>query len=234
MPDGPRARPPKEVVREGWDRASEIYRADDGRSDVFGHSEKDHRAWLQPLREELPPGAAVLDLGCGCGVPDASQLSERFRVVGVDLSERQIARARRLVPTARFQRADMTTLEFPGASFGAVVCLYALIHVPLPEQEPLLARIRRWIVPGGWLILVTGHEAFEGTEEDWLGSGAPMYWSHADASTYRRWLEELGFELVRQTELPEGESSHELFQARVPQRSWDRGTQPARASTRSC
>ena len=38
----------------------------------------------------------------------------------------------------------------------------------------------------------TGHRAWTGTEHGWLGGTAPMWWSHADAATYRAWIEEAG------------------------------------------
>ncbi len=53
---------------------------------------------------------------------------------GVDISDVQVERARRLVPGAVFLRADATDLDFPSGSFDAVVCLYALIHMPLDRQ----------------------------------------------------------------------------------------------------
>ncbi len=200
------------LVHEGWNRASYHYRPEDSRSDVFGHDTAQYLGWLQPVLQNVPRRSRVLDLGCGCGVPTAQALAEPFRVTGVDLSEVQLERARRLVPNASFLLKDMTEVDFPDRSFSAVVCLYALIHVPLTAQRPLLERIHRWLVRGGWLILIAGHEAYEGTEENWLGCGASMFWSHADASTYRAWLEELGFAIRKQAYVPEGTGGHELFQ----------------------
>jgi SAM-dependent methyltransferase len=207
---------PKEIVRTGWNRASRAYRPDGATSDAFGHSHAEQVAWLEPFHKELAPGARVLDLGCGTGVPVASALSERFQVWGVDISETQIERARSLVPRAEFLRADMTELRFPARAFTGVVCLYALIHVPVAEQRPLLERIFDWLEPGGLFLLVTGSESYTGTESDWLGSGATMYWSQSDAVTYRGWFESIGFVLVHETTVPEGEHRHELFLLRRP------------------
>lgn len=203
------------MVRNGWDRASRIYRPDGTDRDAFGHDDRQHRDWLRPLLDELPVGARVLDLGCGCGVPDDRLLSERFSVTGVDISPVQIERARATVPRAHFVLGDMTTVEFEHGSFDAVVCLYSLIHVPLHEQEALLRRVRQWLRGGGWFVLMTGRNAFEGTEDDWLGSGATMSWSHADATTYRGWLAAAGFGVISETTVPEGEAAHELFHAKA-------------------
>ncbi|MGA8276489.1 MAG: class I SAM-dependent methyltransferase [Thermoplasmata archaeon] len=206
----------KEVVRRGWDRVSTIYRPPASTLDAFGHSFLDYEDWLHPLIHQLPRHSAVLDLGCGCGIPVARELSQHFQVTGVDISDVQINRARQLVPNARFLPADMTRIQFPSQVFAGITCLYALIHVPLPEQRTLLGRVYDWLVPGGLVLVTTGETAWTGTEENWLGSGAPMYWSHADSESYARWLHEIGFVVLERRRIPEGESSHALFLAQRP------------------
>jgi SAM-dependent methyltransferase len=204
------APPPKDIVRRGYDALSYRYRGD--------NEEPEHYStWLTQLRERVPAGDAILDLGCGCGVPLARDLAGAgYAVTGVDLSAVQIERARRLVPAARFRRADATEIEFPAASFAAVVCLYTLIHLPLNEQPALLGRIGRWLRHGGWLLATTGYRAWTGTEDHWLGGDTPMWWSHADAATYRTWIEQAGLSIVTQDVVPEGDGAHALFWARRP------------------
>lgn len=200
---------PKDIVRRGYDALSLRYRDDT--------EEPEHYAsWLAELRERVPAGGAVLDLGCGCGVPLARDLAASgYQVTGVDLSAVQIGRARQLVPAARFVHADATQVRFPPASFDAVVSLYVLIHIPLDEQPPLLDRIGRWLRPGGgWFLATTGHRAWTGTEDNWLGGEVPMWWSHADTATYRTWIEQAGLTVVRQEVVPEGDGAHGLFWAR--------------------
>ena len=65
-------------------------------------------------------------------------------------------------------------------------------------------------------MVATGHEAYYGVGEGWLGSGGSMYWSHADATTYGRSLRDTDFEVVDQAFVPEGRSGHERFRARAP------------------
>lgn len=158
----------------------------------------------------------MLDLGCGCGIPASRLLATRFRVTGVDLSDVQIERAMRLVPAAHFKRANMTTVRFPARSFSAVVSLYAMIHVPLKEQRPLLGRIHRWLTPGGTFLAILGAGRWRGVESGWLGSDSPMFWDHADAETYERWLTETGFVVETRAFVPEGDGGHELFRVRRP------------------
>jgi SAM-dependent methyltransferase len=206
-------RDPKEIVREGWNQVSTLYRRDGAADDTFGHNVSDHQRWLRPVLA-LRAGSKVLDLGCGCGVPDAKLLSTKLEVMGVDISEVQVARARKLVPEATFLCADMTRVRFLAGSFDAAICLYSIIHVPLDEQPALIERLGRWIRPGGPLILIAGADSYTGTADGWLGSESKMYWSHADGETYARWLVEAGFEVRRREIIPEGEARHELFSCR--------------------
>lgn len=201
---------PKAIVREGYDRVSCAYRADDAPDEPY-------RSWLRPLDAELALGDPVLDLGCGCGVPAARILAERYVVTGVDLSPVQIARARSLVPNAQFLCADMTALDFAPSSFAAIVSLYAIIHIPLEEQPALLDRMVSWLRPGGLLLIsVGGDHAWTGSEPDWLGvPGGTMFWSHADAPTYERWLTARGCRVERATFIPEGDGGHLLILARA-------------------
>ncbi|PWR06533.1 hypothetical protein DKT68_22055 [Micromonospora acroterricola] len=90
----------RDLVRRGYDALSYRYRADDA-------DDGQYAPWLVGLHRRLPASAAALDLGCGCGVPVARFLADAgHHVTGVDISDVQIERARHLVPTGTFLRAD--------------------------------------------------------------------------------------------------------------------------------
>jgi SAM-dependent methyltransferase len=174
----------------------------------------DYEAWLAELMPLLHDRDPVLDLGCGCGVPATAILAGRYAVTGVDLSPVQITRARRLVPTAQFECADMSAVDFPAQSFAAIVSFFAIIHVPLEEQPAIFKNIHRWLRPSGYLLATVGSGAWTGTEDDW--HGAPMYWSHADRATYVAWLEETGFDVRWTRFIPEGAGGHTLVLSSAP------------------
>jgi len=199
-----------DLVRKGYNALSYRYRSDDADDGRYA-------PWLAALHDRLPARAAVLDLGCGCGVPVARSLvAAGHQVTGVDISEVQIGRARGLVPAAAFIRADATKIEFAAGSFDAVVCLYAMIHMPLAAQPALIGRIARWLRPPGWLLMTVGQSAWTGSEQGWLGGNAAMWWSQSDAASYARWLSQAGLEIVEQSFVPEDDGGHALFWARRP------------------
>ncbi len=80
------------------------------------------------------PGRTVLDVGTGTGRA-AIALARRGAVVtGVDASAEMLAVARRTADAAKvrvtFAQDDAHRLNFPDASFDAVICLRVLMHTP--------------------------------------------------------------------------------------------------------
>lgn len=181
----------KQLVESGYDRVADRYLATKNPEDPATLDA------LEQLARSLPPGGAVLDLGCGAGIPATRWLAEkRFAVTGVDFSARQLDLARENVPRASFVKADMTELDFEPESFDAIVALHSIIHVPRRAHPALLADVHRWLKPGGFLLATLAITDFEGEEGDWEGWGAAMRWSHYGRETNESMLRGAGFELV--------------------------------------
>jgi SAM-dependent methyltransferase len=207
---------PKDIVRTGYDKISHTYRGD--HLDWSDPAIIQYTQWVTDLIALIPSRGTILDLGCGNGIPVAKVLVDAgFALIGVDISAVQIARAQIAVPSARFVCADMTGLTFQPQTFTAIVCFYAIIHVPLAEQPALLASIYEWLQPGGYLLATVGAETWTGTEENWLDvAGGQMYWSHADKAAYEQWCMSQGFRVCWTRFIPEGNSGHTLLLAQKP------------------
>jgi len=190
------------------------YRSDDGAPAASSAEDVSRYAgWVDELAGLLPASARVLDLGCGAGIPATRDLTAHgLQVLGVDFSAVQLRRARRLVPAARLVQADMTQLSLQPGSLDAVVSFYALIHVPLADQRLLFPRIRDWLRPGGYALVIVGAERWTGTEH-YLG--ATMFWDHADRATYLQWLEAAGLAAVWHRYIAEGDGGHCLILAQA-------------------
>lgn len=142
----------------------------------------------------LAPGSRVLDLGCGAGVPSMLHLAERFDVVGVDISERQLGLARARVPAAALVRADLARVAFADGAFHGIAALYSLSHVPRESHAGLFRRLAAWLAPDGLLLATLGVAGLPDWTGPWLG--VPMFFSSHDAETNRALLRAAGFELV--------------------------------------
>ncbi|HEY2072654.1 MAG TPA: methyltransferase domain-containing protein [Gaiellaceae bacterium] len=163
-----------EIVREGYRRNT----FDEWKTGIVGDPRD---AWCDLLVSKLEPGARVLELGCGLGEPKLSA----FEVTGVDF-----------VPRAPgVLEADFLELELPDGSYDACVSFYVFNHVPRERLAGLLAKIHRWLVPGGWSMHAFGTTDTDAWTGEWLGG--PMFFSSYPPDRNSRLVREAGFEIVR-------------------------------------
>jgi SAM-dependent methyltransferase len=182
---------PAAVVRRGYDAIAERYRDERLQANEGGLAE-----FLDDVLAAIPAEAVVLDLGCGAGEPVTAALAARARVVGLDLSARQLELAHRRLPHVAFVHGDMTEIAFRIESFDAVLAFLSIIHAPRDLHAELLKRIRGWLRPGGIFAATLGFgDNADERQQDWLG--APMYWSHFDAATNVALAEDAGLDVER-------------------------------------
>src|SRR5690606_376332 len=117
---------------------------------------------LLALLREFPPAGPVLDVGCGAGDLSIHLAGSGLQVVGVDLIEAAVERARRkgarLDPEVRerldFRVGDAARPSRLGMSFGAVVDS-AFLHVLDSEARAAFAADLEAVVrPGGRYYLL--------------------------------------------------------------------------------
>jgi len=127
--------------------------------DVWADQPEDPTPWAWKSRRalllgEARPGERVLDLGCGAGRFVAALAEHGSRPIGVELSERALARAARVVPGADLRLLERDgSLPLAHASVDLVWCSEVIEHVP--DVGGLLAEVRRVLVPGGRLLVTT-------------------------------------------------------------------------------
>ena len=102
-------------------------------------------------------GQRILELGCGAGRWAVALGRQGIRVVGLDLSRAQLAKARRVARRARQRvrwiRADAEQLPLRDAAFDAVFSDWGALTFSDPYWTiPEIARVLR---PGGRLVFVT-------------------------------------------------------------------------------
>ncbi|HEY0637275.1 MAG TPA: class I SAM-dependent methyltransferase [Pseudonocardiaceae bacterium] len=108
----------------------------------------------QWLIDELPPGARVLDHGCGSGLPTAVQLAEAgLEVVGTDESGRMLDLARARVPGGTFLRRDLRELGPDLGEFDAIVSFFSLLMLPKADIATVLADARKRLTGRGLLAI---------------------------------------------------------------------------------
>ncbi len=105
--------------------------------------------------DRCPPGATLLDVGCGIGGSSRVLAKDYgFEVTAVTISPGQVARATALTPasvSAKFMVDDAMALSFPDASFDVVWSLEAGPH--MPDKAVFARELLRVLKPGGRLVV---------------------------------------------------------------------------------
>jgi SAM-dependent methyltransferase len=125
----------------------------------------------QAAIEAIAPatGERVLDVGCGAGASSlalAARVGAGGQVLGVDISEPLIARARALVPQdtpAQFRAADASSAELPEGAFDILFSRFGVMFFDDPTEA--FAHMRRALRPGGRVAFVCWRSA---AENDWV------------------------------------------------------------------
>lgn len=173
------------------DKAADWIR-DRGAALYSGARGLDEAKWLDLFVADLPPGASILDVGCGSGWPIGAALLERgFRVVGRDSSSALIAHARETLPAGAWEVADMRDPP-PDGVFDGVLAWHSLFHLTPEAQRRVLPALANQVRPGGRLMFTSGPAHGE-TIGEWRGE--PLYHGSLDPAAYRALLVEAGLSL---------------------------------------
>lgn len=173
-------------------------------------------------------GQRICDLACGQGRVARHLASLGASVVGVDLSAKLLAIARRYEEVDPrgivYVHADVCHLDDQLVGvFDGVVCFMALMDIP--DLVPTLQSVARILRPGGWFVFATLHPCFHTSQsaEIETAEGAARtirqyfvegYWRsdarpgppgrigayHRTLSTYLNALTDAGLQIVRVSE----------------------------------
>jgi ubiquinone/menaquinone biosynthesis C-methylase UbiE len=183
--------------------------------------------WSTPFAEalldqlDLHPGLSILDIACGDGVPAfylAEQVGPTGRVLGVDLSLHQIARAQarqgRHLPWLRFERGDMRALPFSVPVFDRITGNLSVMFFR-PNRFETVQELLLHLKPGGQVAL--SFPSLGTFDSLWQRIGREMaerqltverqrlalyVAERPSASDGRQWLETLGLERIVVSERP--------------------------------
>jgi SAM-dependent methyltransferase len=127
---------------------------------------------LRPLLPDMR-GKRLLDLGCGFGWVARWAVSEgAASVLGVDLSENMLARARAETadPRVQYLRADLESLELPRESFDVAFSSLTLHYVE--DFARLVGGVSRSLVSGGRFVFSIEHPIYMASmRPGWLKTG---------------------------------------------------------------
>jgi len=185
--------------------------------DFYDAELRAHHAHLRAAYE-ISPGDQVVDIGCGTGLTtrEAARAAAPGRVIGVDVSERALERARQLtaaerLENVRYELGDAQVHRFVPASSDVVISRFGTMF--FSDQGSAFANIATALRPEGRLVLLVWQRR---QDNEWmraidaaLGDAAQPppprgdAFSLGDADTTARILEGAGFADVRFEEVHE-------------------------------
>ncbi len=118
------------------------------------------QAKVREWSRTLPLGAAILDLGCGHGVPISQVLIEAgFAIYGVDASERMIGAFRERFPASQVEYSTVEDSKFFGRTFDGVIAWGLLFLLPPETQAGVIRKVGKALQPGGQFVFTSPVEA---------------------------------------------------------------------------
>ncbi|MFD7868364.1 class I SAM-dependent methyltransferase [Streptomyces sp. NPDC059783] len=139
---------------------------------------------LDAFAGRVVPGGRVYDAGCGpCGHVTQFLADRGLDVLGIDLSPRCVALARRERPDCRFAVQDQRTITEP---LDGLVAYYSLHDQPRAGLPATLASWAAALRPGGRLLVVAKEGTNDGVVDDPLGSDLQVYWAEFTEYELRR------------------------------------------------
>ena len=95
----------------------------------------------------------VLDIGSGLGHHVAELSTQGLDVMGVDISEAMVQKAKELYPQNRYLRGDATQSDlFEPNQFTHILCMYFTLYY-IKDKALFFKNCYQWLAPGGYLIV---------------------------------------------------------------------------------
>jgi SAM-dependent methyltransferase len=186
-----------------------------------------HDYWSTPFAEsllhqlDLRPGARILDIASGHGIPAfylAEQVSPTGEVLAIDVSEHQVARAQAIqgsqLPWLRFDCLDMRSLPAELPTFDRITGNLSVMFFR-PNRVETIKGLIEHLKPGGQLVLTfpslgTFDSLWQRVHQEMIQRGLKAELKRFNAYLAERpsakeargWLDQLALERIEVTEWP--------------------------------
>lgn len=188
----------------GWDAVADVLIRDRSRSTIGV-------GVLREWARHLPPGASVLDLGCGAGAPVSQTLVDLgCRVSGIDGSPRLVAAYRQRFPEVEAACEAAETSAWFGRAFDAVVSIGMMFFLDEAAQRAVIRHYATAVRPGGRVLITVPWQT-----ATWIDPTTRRLCRSLGLGEYRAALARAGFQ-IDGTPTDEGENHYVTAVRRSP------------------
>jgi ArsR family transcriptional regulator len=151
----------------------------------------DDRVASLAIEKLLPSDLTLADIGCGTGSLTFELARFAGKVVGIDLSNEMLRRARALsrergVQNVEFRQGDVFDLPLAAHSVDAAFCVMVLHFLPDPARA--VGALCRIVRPGGVVILVDLVQH----QQEWMRAQMAHQWLGFEAKSMEKWFHDAG------------------------------------------
>ena len=151
----------------------------------------DDRVTSLAIEKLLPRDLTLADIGCGTGSLTFELARFARKVIGIDLSQEMLRRARavakeRELHNVEFRQGDALKLPLDARSVDATFCVMVLHFLPDPEHA--IAGLCRITRPGGSVILVDLVEH----QQEWMRAQMAHQSLGFDRAAIEKWFHDAG------------------------------------------
>lgn len=201
------------MASEGSEAGRELF---DGLNVEYENAYRDNpfkKACINKAITLLDPGARVIDVGCGTGVPVSQMLADAgMEVHGFDIAPKMVEYARKRVPNGTFEVSDM--LEYkPQGEFAGIFIIYSHLQLDYASFHFAVFNVAKALKPEGLLVIgqsptdtrvPAGDPAFDETKSYVEGYNLPFWGKPLPTFMMSRegqleFLRSMGFEIVYET-----------------------------------
>jgi|SRR5262245_11488281 len=155
----------------------------------------DDRITSVAIEKLLPRNLTVADIGCGTGSLTVELARFARKVIGVDLSQEMLRRARtiareRKLENIEFRRGDALRLPLKADCVDAAFCVMMLHFLADPQRA--VAELCRVTRPGGSIIVVD----LVTHSQEWMREQMAHRWLGIERRSIERWFHDAGADAV--------------------------------------
>jgi SAM-dependent methyltransferase len=155
----------------------------------------------------FPPGATVLDLGCGPGEPSTRILREAgLTTYAIDASPTMVAAFRERFPGVPIERNTVEASEFFNRTFNGVLAWGLLFLLEPAAQALVIQKVARALEPQGRFLFTAPRQSLE-----WLDGMTDRRSYSLGEQSYERLLRDAGLKWVASAQ-DEGENHYYIVE----------------------
>jgi len=176
----------------GYERVAAEFLAGRGRAPPSATGATHVRNWAH----SFVPGTAVLDLGCGPGIPITKVLVDKgLDVYAVDAAPSLVTAFRRNFPQATIACESVLESSFFNRTFDGIVAWGLMFLLQADEQRELIEKIGAALAPGGRLLFTSPALPLR-----WIDIMTGLESRSLGAPEYRRLLSAVGVRVLAEYE----------------------------------